>query len=70
MNIYKDINPILIGSRAYGVFDEDSDYDFLLLVPSNQVSTIISFWLEGEIFNITPLENPKRYNIIGKTRGL
>jgi len=38
------INPILIGSRRYGVNDEDSDWNYLLIVPESKIHSIISTW--------------------------
>lgn len=62
MSIYRGINPIQIGSRKYGIYDEDSDYDFVLLVPQSRVRAILDAWSDAEI---SEYKNPFRYRIAG-----
>ena len=44
-----NFEPILIGSRRYGVNEEDSDYDYLLIVPESKISDVLSVWGNADI---------------------
>lgn len=46
-------DPILIGSRKYGVNEEDSDYDYLLIVPESKISDALSVWRNADIIEYT-----------------
>lgn len=43
------LDPILIGSRKYNVNEDDSDYDYILIIPESKVSDILSLWKDGDI---------------------
>lgn len=43
------LDPILIGSRKHDVNEDDSDYDYLLIVPESRVSDTLSMWTNADI---------------------
>lgn len=43
----------LIGSRRYGVNEDDSDYDYLLIVAESKIPDILSIWKDADIIEYT-----------------
>lgn len=43
----------LIGSRRHGVNEDDSDYDYLLIVPESKVPDTLSLWRDADIIEYT-----------------
>lgn len=70
------LGPILIGSRRFGVHEEDSDYDYLLIIPNSEVPSVLSSLSESDIIEYsntseTSLFTPFRigYRIQGISSG-
>lgn len=62
MTLYCGLNPILVGPRKYGEFDENSPYDFIIIAPEKKVIDILIAWKDAEIVEY---DNPRRYIISG-----
>lgn len=43
------LEPILIGSRKFGIHEDDSDYDYLLIVPDSRISDVLSSLKDADI---------------------
>lgn len=62
MSVYSGLSIIQIGSRKYGVYLEESDWDYMVIIPESRVQSFLDGWKDAKI---TEFPNPKRYRVKG-----